>query len=63
VSLQPSAGVGTAIIFCTLCGEAMRLKFVAPSYFCRNEEMQTYQCTACANTKVLKAHLGAKSEG
>jgi hypothetical protein len=46
---------------CTRCGGAMRLKFVAPSYVSGNEEMQTYQYTACGNTEVLKVHLGARS--
>ena len=64
MSLQRSPGEGeTSIIFCTRCGEAMRLKFVAPSYVSRNEEMQTYQCTVCDNTEVLKVPLGAQSRG
>jgi hypothetical protein len=62
MSLQGSSGEAEVpITFCTRCGGAMRLKFVAPSYFGRNEEMQTYQCTACANTEVLKVRLEAQS--
>jgi hypothetical protein len=61
MSLQRSSGE-TPVTFCTRCGEAMRLKFVVPSYLGRNEEMQTYQCTVCANINVLKVHLGAKSK-
>jgi hypothetical protein len=64
VSLQQSRGEGeTPITFCARCGEAMRLKFVAPSCVSKNEEMQTYQCTVCDNTEVLKVHLGAQSRG
>ena len=62
MSLQRSPDeMKTSIIFCTRCGGAMRLKFVAPGYVSGNEEMQTYQCTACGNTEVLKVHLGAQS--
>ncbi len=62
MSLQRSSDEAkTPITFCTRCGGAMRLKFVAPSYVGSNEEMQTYQCTACGNTEVLKVHLEAQS--
>ena len=54
MSLQRSPDeMKTSIIFCTRCGGAMRLEFVAPSYFGGNEEMQTYQCTACGNAEAL----------
>ena len=54
MSLQRSPDeMKTSIIFCTRCGGAMRLEFVAPSYFGGNEEMQTYQCTACGNSEAL----------
>ena len=62
MSLQRSSGeTETPTTSCIRCGGAMRLKFVAPSYVSGNEEMQTYQYTACGNTEVLKVHLGARS--
>ena len=62
MSLQRSSGdAETPVTFCTCCGGAKRLKFVAPSYVGKNEEMQTYQCTGCGSTEVLKVHLGAQS--
>ena len=62
MSLQRSSDEAkTAITFCTRCGGATRLKFVTPSYVGRNEEMQTYQCTACGNAEVLKPPLKVQS--
>ena len=62
MSLQRSSDEAKmAITVCTRCGGATRLKFVTPSYVGRNEEMQTYQCTACGNAEVLKPPLKVQS--
>jgi DNA-directed RNA polymerase subunit M/transcription elongation factor TFIIS len=62
MSLQRSSDeVKTPITSCARCGGAMRLEFVAPSYFGRNEEVQTYQCTACGNAEALKVPLKPQS--
>jgi hypothetical protein len=62
MSLQRSPDeMKTRITFCTGCGGAMRLKFVVPSHFGRDEEMQTYQCMACGNAEALKVPFNSQS--